>query len=137
MHSNRRGSDLTQRELRHFGLTFAALLVGLFGVAAPWMLSHSWPTWPWVLGACAAGLALVLPNALRGPYDAWQRLGHLLGRVSSSIILTLLFVVVLTPVGLVLRVFGRHGLGRRTAPTPSTYFEASELRDIKHMERPF
>lgn len=137
MHAIKSGSDLTHKELRHFGLTFSALVAGVFGLALPWLFSHSWPAWPWVLAACGGGVALLLPGALRRPHDWWQRIGMLLGTVSSSIILTLLFLLVLTPIGLLLRVFGKHALGSTMDADDTTYFETSERRDIKHMERPF
>ena len=137
MHADRSGKDMTLKELRHFGLTFAALVAGVFGVALPWLFSHAWPTWPWVVAACAGGTALLSPGALRRPFDAWHGLGMLLGKVSSSIILTLLFVLVLTPIGLLLRVFGKHDLGSTTDAGDTSYFEPSEQRDIRHMERPF
>ena len=57
--------------------------------------------------------------------------------INPYLMLTLLFLLVLTPIGLVLRVFGKHDLGSTTDAGDTSYFEPSEQRDIRHMERPF
>jgi len=57
--------------------------------------------------------ALVVPAALGPVRHHWMRGGALLGEVNSRIILSVFFVVVIAPVGLVLRTFVRDPLDRK------------------------
>ena len=62
------------------------------------------------IGALLVILALVAPAALRVPNRVWWGLAEVLGWVNSRIVLTLFFVLVLTPVGVAMRLFGRNPL---------------------------
>lgn len=95
----------TARELRKFGLTVG----GAFAVFATisWWRGHVWP--PVVLGTL--GALLVVPGlvapAILGPVERrWMRFAEVLGRVNTRIILTLLYWLVITPIGAVRRAFG-------------------------------
>lgn len=67
-----------------------------------------------ILLMCAGALA---PSALRVPNRVWWRLAQLLGWINSRILLTLLFFVVLTPVGFLMRLSGRSPLRSPRADT--------------------
>lgn len=74
-----------------------------------------------------AGLALVLvsraaPRSLVKPYRAWMALGEALGRITTPILLSLVFVVVLVPTRLALKLFGKDPLTRRFDRAASTYW---------------
>jgi hypothetical protein len=68
---------------------------------------------PWALGAGALLLALGLlaPPLLRPVHRAWMGLAFVLGWFTSRLVLTLLFFLVLTPLGLARRLFVGHRLG--------------------------
>lgn len=95
----------TPRELRRFGVTVG----GVFGVLATisWWRGHVVP--PLVLGALCVALVvpgLLLPSVL-GPVERrWMRFAEVLGRINARIILSVFWVLVMTPVGLVRRLFG-------------------------------
>ena len=95
---------LSNAELRKFGLTVG----GAFAIlgAISWWRGHELP--PRVLWT-VAGL-LIVPGALYpailGPVQrAWMAFATVLGHVNTRIILTVLFYLVMTPVGLILRLF--------------------------------
>jgi len=90
--------------LRRFGLTVggAFALLGLLSFArghdvAPCVL--------WAVAGLLAVPALVAPAVLGPVQRAWMGGAMALGRVNSRVILTLLFYVVITPIGLVMRLF--------------------------------
>lgn len=93
---------------RTLGLVFAALFVIIaafplfFGGAIRW----------WSLAVAAAFLivALVVPGMLTPLNRAWTRFGLLLHRVVSPIVLGFLFYVVVTPLGLLMRLLGKDPL---------------------------
>ena len=65
---------------------------------------------------------LAAPMALRGIHTAWMALAHALGWINTRIILAVLFFVVLTPIGLVMRAIGRDPLSRRLDRGQTTYW---------------
>jgi hypothetical protein len=61
----------------------------------------------------AIGLAGILSSWLAGKIDwVWFKLSLVLGRISNTILLTLIFFLVLTPVGLFRRMLGKGGMFR-------------------------
>ncbi|HNW59493.1 MAG TPA: SxtJ family membrane protein [bacterium] len=66
--------------------------------------------------------ALFRPLLLRPLHLAWMALAFALGGLVSRLLLTLLFYVVLTPVGLVLRLFGKDFMQRRAQKKGASYW---------------
>ena len=87
------------------------------------------------LGGALLLLAAAAPALLAGPHRAWLALARVLGRVNSAIFLFLTFFLVLTPLGVVLRLFGRDEL-RRRGPAPPTMWSPypERNRDPRHFE---
>src|SRR2546427_13081356 len=98
----RAGSD------RSFGLVVGGflLIIGLMP-----LIKGQTPRW-WAL-ACGAALWIVgwvRPSLLHGPNLLWVKLGLWLNRLVSPIVAGLLFFLVFTPIGLLLRVLGKDPL---------------------------
>ena len=51
-------------------------------------------------------MGLILPVFLKPVYIAWMRLAFILGWVNTRIILVILFYLIFTPAGLLMRLFG-------------------------------
>lgn len=87
------------------------------------------------LGGALLVLATALPALLSGPHRVWLALARVLSRVNSAIFLSITFFLVLTPLGLVLRLFGRDELRRRGPAPESMWTPYSERnRDPRHYE---
>lgn len=130
--------DLDQRGLRQFAWTMAAATVVLFGLFFPWLLERPWPRWPWVLAAVLGGAGLVAPGALRPVYRGWMRFGLLMSRITTPLIMGLVFYVVLTPTGLLRRAFGGDPMRRRLERVESGTYRVQSVRTTpERMERPF
>ncbi len=93
---------------RAFGLVFA----GVFLVIAGIPLFHGEALRWWSVGVAAvfALVALVKPALLAGLNRLWMKLGILLGKVVSPIALGILFYVVITPIGIMIRLTGKDPL---------------------------
>jgi len=103
---------------RSFGRTFAVV----FALLAAWFLwRRGLAPLPLGLAAGAAGfwaLAYLAPRVLRPLNVVWFRFGLLLHAVVSPLILGLLFFLVVTPTGVIMRMAGKDFLGlRRSGPT--------------------
>ena len=100
----------TTRELRSFALTVGGAFAALAALLA-------WRSHPARAIACAgvatllvvAGLAM--PSRLGGVYRAWMRMAELMSRVTTPVFMAIVYFGVLTPLGLVRRLFGRGTLG--------------------------
>jgi hypothetical protein len=126
-----------RKGLRDFGLVTGAIFAGLFGVLFPWLRGHATPWWPWVIAAVLIGMALVVPDWLRLVYRWWMKLGLLLGKITTPIILGIVFVVAILPTALILKLRGRDPMARRFDAAASTYRVESRQPDKQGMERPF
>lgn len=115
--SPRRADAVSPPTEKSFGVTFAVV----FALLAAWFAYRSGPdTRTFILAAVSfafLSLAYMAPAVL-GPLNwVWFRLGLALHAVVSPIILGLLFFAVVTPIGVVMRLFGKDllGLKRSTA----------------------
>lgn len=137
----RRTDDPTPRELREF----AAIMAGALTILPLW---GAWRDDFALTSARIAFLAIasvflatgvVSPRSLRVPYLLWMRLGRLLGRLTSPVLLVAVFLLVVTPIGLVRRVLGRDPMGLRRAPPGGTYWRPRppETRGRERFEHPF
>ena len=96
----------SKKQLRQFGLIVGFLFPLLIGWIIPIITSHSIRYWTLIIGLPLIFLAFLAPNKLLVPYQYWMRLGHALGWINSRIILGLVFLLVLLPISLFMRIFG-------------------------------
>jgi len=127
-----RGSERA-RALRFAGL-MGAILVGLSLLSVH---RHHGATAvsKALLGAAAflAVLALVLPSAALAVRRGWMWLGGLLGKINSTILLTVVYVALFTPIAVAMRLFGRGAFRTRGGSA----FVRREARDERHFEHPY
>lgn len=105
---------------RSFGIVFALV----FGVVSVVPLWRGGPVRLWALGVAATFLlvALAAPRVLHPLNVAWFHFGMLLHRVTNPVILSVLFFGVVTPTGVLLRLFGKRPLQLHPDPDASTYW---------------
>ena len=106
---------------RAFGLVWAAL----FAVLGAWPLISGERPRVLLLAAAAvlAAISVVTPKLLAPLNIAWHRLGLALHRIVSPVVLAALFYLVVTPMGVAMRLANKNLLQRRK-PECSTYWEA-------------
>ncbi len=129
--------DLDSKGLREFGLTTGAIVLVLFGGLLPWVFEFTYPVWPWVVGAVLGLWAVLAPATLKPVYRLWMRLGLLLSRVTTPLIMGLVFFVIILPAGLLMRLFGKDPMARGFDDEASSYRVASRDAPKDHMEKPF
>ncbi|WP_407899758.1 SxtJ family membrane protein [Ferrigenium sp. UT5] len=129
--------DLDRRGYRKFGITTGAILAVLFGLIAPYILSFSYPRWPWIVAGILAGCALAVPMALKYPYRIWMGFGLVMNWINTRIILGLLFYGLFFPIGLLLKILGKDALRRKFDPDALSYREHKESESKHNLERPY
>ena len=107
---------------RSFGLVMAACfgIVGLFPLLHAPVSAIRW----WALAIAAAFLALALLRTapLRPLNRWWLKLGLLLSKVVSPIVLMLLFYATVTPIGLLMRAAGKDPMRLRRDSGAASYW---------------
>lgn len=129
-------SEATVKQLRSFGL----LVGGVFAIIGAWpvALRREDPRlWAAILAALLILPALAYPRSLKWPYRAWMAIGHVLAFVNTRIILGIIFFLLFTPVGSVMRLFGWDPMRRRTEQASETYRLVREPRSADHMKHQF
>ena len=112
---------LTAAQGRRFGLTVGIAFLVIAGIA--WWRGH--PTTTAVLGSLGGALSvagLVIPTLL-GPVErAWMQLAHLISKVTTPIVMGLMYLLVLTPIGWLRRTLGGNPMEHR--PVGGTYWHS-------------
>jgi hypothetical protein len=128
---------LDRKGLREFGLLTGGIVAVLFGLFFPWLLERPWPRWPWVLFGVLGGMALIAPLALGPVYKAWMQLGLLLNKVTTPLILGIVFFLVISPIGLVRRMRRHDAMARTFDSNVPSYRVPSQPKPSESLKRPF
>ena len=117
------------RDLRKFGITMAVAL-GLLATLIFFLGSHPLRAyWLWGIGFLFCIIGLLLPTLLKLFHRLWMALALVLGYFMSRLLLTILFFIVLTPIGLMLRLFGKDILNEKIQQDKESYWIKREKRD--------
>lgn len=140
MNTETNNAEITTLDLRKFGFIMGGMFALIFGGLFPWIFDKTtatWPIWPFIVMAVFWALAIVIPESLRKVNDIWLKIGNVLGWINSRIILGIMFYLLIFPIGLLLKVFGKDAMNRKFDANSDSYRRISTQRDPKHLEKPF
>jgi len=127
----------TPKELRDFGLIMAGMLILMFGFVLPWIFSFSTPYWPFIAALVFAIVALVRPVLLGPVNDVWLKISNVLGWVNTRLVMGIMFFLLVAPIGMLMRLFGKDTLDNKLSDEEISYRVITKVRDKKHLEKPF
>jgi hypothetical protein len=113
-----------KRSLRKFGLTVGTVLL-LIGFAF-YLFDKSSFFYFGGIGLILILFGLASPNVLRPVNKVWMTLAIILGWFMSRVILIILFYLIITPIGFLLKIFGRDPLKLKVDNSLSSYWEDRE-----------
>jgi hypothetical protein len=119
---------------RSFGLSVGGVLCAI-AAALVW---RGRPVRAEILGTVGTLLMLlgvVRPTLLKRPSAWWWRFARVLGHFNARVLLTVMFAVILVPVGLLWRLTGKDPLARRRTARPGWSPYPSRYRDHRHYQR--
>lgn len=105
---------------RTFGLTFGAvfLVLGLY----PWVFGGHLRLWSFAVSSGFVLLSLLMPGVL-GPFNkVWTGLGLALHKITSPILLGVIFFLVITPLGLLMRLLHKDILKLKMDRAAASYW---------------
>ena len=97
---------ISRKQLREFGILLGICLPFLLGFVIPFFTGHSLRLWTLWLGLSFLILGVIKPRLLLYPYKSWMYIGNCLGWINSRIILGIVFLLVLLPISLIMKLFG-------------------------------
>ncbi len=105
---------------RSFGIVFAVVfaIIGLF----PLIGGSSVRWWSLIVAGVFLALAFAAPKLLSPLNRLWMRFGLLLHRIVNPLVMALLFFLVVTPIALLMRLFGKRPLHLETEPDAESYW---------------
>lgn len=108
---------------RNFGFLFAGVFALLSAYAA-YQGSAPSKVYGWLIAGVVVGLiAVAAPNLLTPFNKAWMKLGDLMGKVVSPLVLGVIFFVLITPIALIGRLLGRDELRLKKANVNSYWID--------------
>jgi hypothetical protein len=128
----------TRSELRKFGLAVGLVISGIGGIL---FFTKGFQTSAYFLavGVTLILLGLSLPAILLPVQKIWMTLAVVLGWIMTRVILSLLFFLIVTPIGLLTRVFGGSFLEVKWRETRNSYWNHRSPKPFekKNLERQF
>ena len=113
---------------------------GLAAVLILLLIAHFWELPALIAPAIAVLLiTMVWPALFRPAARVWFGLSEVLGTVASKVLLSIVFFVVGTPVGLIRRVFGADSMRLRKWKNgdESVFYERDHVYTSGDLERPY
>ena len=109
---------------KRFGVFFSIVFI-LVATYAHWKFKSHFAIFALIPSAFFAIAAFLAPQILSPLNRLWFSLGLLLGKIISPIVLGLIFFVLITPVSLVTRLFGRDELKMKKRSVESYWVDRS------------
>jgi hypothetical protein len=112
--------DISKKSLRKFGIVIGLILISIT-IIFFWN-SVSWKVMLLTVGGILLLNGIFIPKNLKDIYKVWMGFAFGLGWIVSRIILTILFVFILTPLGLLAKLFGKEFLDLNFNKEKSSYW---------------
>jgi hypothetical protein len=126
---------LTPAEGRKFGLTVGVAFLVLASLLHFWRHKEAAAAVTGAIGGLLVVAGLTVPAQLGPVQRAWMGLAHAISKVTTPIFMAIVFFAVMTPIGLVMRLFGRRTLVHRLQG--GSYWTAPVSGGRGDMERQF
>jgi hypothetical protein len=105
---------------RGFGLVFSAVFLIIFLIP---LIGHGvLHYWALAIAVIFAVIAFVAPRILKPLNTAWFKFGMLLGAIIAPLVMMIIFFLVVTPIGLLMRLFGKDSLRLKRSGNENSYW---------------
>ena len=124
-------------DLRKFGITIGLILLIIAGFLF-WKEKESFQILL-TFGITSCILGIAIPFILKPIYWVWMIFATILGWIMTRVILSLLFYIIVTPIGLIPRFFGKQFLELQWDKSKESYwnFRTNEHLQNKNYEKQF
>ena len=105
---------------RSFGLVFAAVftIIGFY----PLWYNENIHLWACIIAFIFLFFGIFFPKILIVPNKLWFKLGLLLGAIVAPIVMGMIFFLTVTPIGIIMRLFGKDITNQKIKKTAKSYW---------------
>jgi hypothetical protein len=122
--------DSSKKEIRKFsrvvGIAFIVLGILL------WIFSGRIHQLPFTIGAVLILIGLVLPIVLLPLHKLWMGLSIVLSFISTRVILTIIYYLILTPIAVAGRLFGKDFIDEKIDRTKKSYWIKKDIQELNN-----
>ena len=122
--------SISKKQLREFGFLIGFGFPIIIGWLIPGIYGHFFRIWTLFIAIPFLILGILKPLLLFYPYKAWIVIGLSLGWVNSRIILGLVYLLILQPIALIMKIFGYDPL-RKKKSNEISYRENKEGHEVE------
>ncbi len=126
------------KDLRQFGIVLGCILGVIGGVH--FLKGHA-NIYPWFLGFGAAALltGVLIPRLLRPLFIVFTKMAHAIGWFNTRVILAMVYYFLLSPIGIIMKLFRRDPLARKVESNAESYWikRVEETATKEGLERQF
>jgi hypothetical protein len=119
---------------------FGMIVGGMFLLIGAWpalVRGQDMRLWALIIAGMLLIPGLLMPRSLAPIYRIWMAAGGALGWVNTRLILGLIYYLLFTPAGFLMRLMGRDPMRRGRQPDAGTYRVPCHPRPASHMRNQF
>ena len=120
---------ISNKKLKEFGILIGLLIPIIIGWFIPKISGHEFRFWTIFISIPLIFFAFTFPKLLLRPYLLWMSLGKLLGIINSYIILGSIFLILVIPISLLMKIFKYDPLRQKKIDVQS-YRENKERYNV-------
>jgi hypothetical protein len=121
-----------KKDLRQFGFTVGGALL-IIGTVL-YYFEKSSAIYFIVIGGVLFLSAIIYPKILKPLNKVWMGLAIVLGFIMSRLILTIIFFLVLSPIGLLAKLFGKKFMDLKFDQSLESYWEKRKIKEKNHLD---
>tara|TARA_B100000902_G_C27201887_1_gene859498 strand:+ start:118 stop:492 length:375 start_codon:yes stop_codon:yes gene_type:complete len=118
-----------QSSVKSFGILF--FIVFLLISFWPLINSQSIRIWPLPIALIFLLLGLLKSKILIPLNNAWIRLGEILGLIIAPLVMCMIYFIIVTPIGLLMKIIGKDLLGLKFIKTKTYWVNKKEKFSMK------
>lgn len=127
--------DVSKSNLKSFGLILSAILT-VFG-SYKYFNGFTQYIYFIILGLVIGAISFIYPKLLKPVYVPWIKAALFIGNIVSKIILTILYILVVSPIGIIFKLTGKQFLSIKDPGTVTYWIKREGRDDKKSLERQF
>jgi hypothetical protein len=125
-----------KKQNRKFGYTIAIALavLSLFNI----IIKHRTNWWgAFIIATILVQFATIKPLWLDPLRLVWDKIGHVLGTINTYVLLTVFYFLILSPLGVLMRLFGKDILKLKWIKNKDSYWESTVGKAESSMRNQF
>ena len=115
-----------------FTFTFVFIIIAIY----PYFYNQPIHSWLLILAIIFFLLGIVWPKIFFIPNKLWIGLGILLGKIVAPMVMGLIFFLIVTPIGIILRLSGKDVLNQKIVKSEKSYW-IKRKKSLESMKNQF